>query len=94
MLVRGAQAHQSYLAANAGAGNPVTSGLVRGLQAKIFFQGADMVTAHQKAVGMLYRGAQQQAALMAYMDNFRLMAFLALLCVPMLLLFKKIKKHD
>jgi DHA2 family multidrug resistance protein len=53
-----------------------------------------MVTAHQKAVGMLYRSAQQQAALMAYMDNFRLMAFLALLCVPMLLLFRQVKKHD
>jgi DHA2 family multidrug resistance protein len=94
MLVRGAQAHQNYLAANAGAGNPVSGALVRGLQAKFFSQGVDMVTAHQKAVGMLYRSAQQQSALMAYMDNFRLMAFLALLCIPMLLLFKKVKKHD
>jgi DHA2 family multidrug resistance protein len=94
MLVRGAQAHQNYLSANAGAGNPVTGGLVRGLQARLFSQGADMVTAHQKALGVLYRSVQQQAALMAYMDNFRLMAFLALLCVPLLLLFQKVKKHD
>jgi DHA2 family multidrug resistance protein len=36
MLVRGAQAHQNYLAANVGAGNPVTSGLMRGLGAKSF----------------------------------------------------------
>jgi len=43
---------------------------------------------------MLYRGVQQQAALMAYMDNFRLMAFLALLCIPLLLLFQRVKKHD
>jgi DHA2 family multidrug resistance protein len=94
MLVRGAQAHQNYLAANAGAGNSIAGGLVRGLQAKLFSQGADMVTAHQKAIGMLYRSVQQQSALMAYMDNFRLMAFLALLCIPMLLLFKKVKRHD
>ena len=94
MLVRGAQTHQNYLTGNAGAGNPVTGALVRGLQAKFFSQGVDMVTAHQKAVGMLYRGVQQQAALMAYMDNFRLMAFLALLCVPLLLLFQRVKKHD
>jgi len=94
MLVRGAQAHQNYLAANAGAGNPIAGGVVRGLQAKLFSQGVDMVTAHQKAVGMLYRSVQQQAALMAYMDNFRLMAFLALLCVPLLLLFQRVKKHD
>ena len=94
MLVRGAQAHQNYLAANVGAGNSITSGLVQGLQAKLFSQGADMVTAHQKALGTLYRSTQQQASLMAYMDNFRLMASLALLCVPMLLLFQRLKKHD
>jgi DHA2 family multidrug resistance protein len=89
MLVRGAQAHQNYLSANAGVGNPITGALVRGLQAKLFSQGADMVTAHQIALGTLYRSVQQQAALMAYMDNFRLMAFLSLLCVPMLLLFRR-----
>jgi DHA2 family multidrug resistance protein len=94
MLVRGAQAHQNYLSANAGVGNPFAGGLVRGLQAKLFSQGADMVTAHQMALGALYRSTQQQAALMAYMDNFRLMAFLALLCVPMLLLVQRVKKHD
>jgi DHA2 family multidrug resistance protein len=94
MLVRGAQTHQNYLSANAGAGNPVTGALVRGLQAKLFSQGVDMVTAHHKAVGMLYRSVQQQAALMAYMDNFRMMAFLALLCAPLLLLFQRVKKHD
>jgi DHA2 family multidrug resistance protein len=94
MLVRGAQTHQNYLTASASAGNPVAGGFVRGLQARFFSQGADMVTAHQKALGALYRSVQQQAALMAYMDNFRLMALLALLCVPLLLLFKKVKKHD
>jgi DHA2 family multidrug resistance protein len=94
MLVRGSQAHQNYLTANAGAGNPVTGAMVRGLQARLFSEGADMVTAHQKALGVLYRSVQQQAALMAYMDNFRLMAFLALLCIPLLLLFQRVKKHD
>jgi len=94
MLVRGAQAHQNYLAANVGAGNPVTSGMIRGLGAKFFSQGADMATAQHMALGSLYRSTQQQASLMAYMDNFRLMALLVLLCVPTLLLFRKLKKHD
>jgi DHA2 family multidrug resistance protein len=94
MLVRGAQTHQNYLAANTGAGNPIAGGFVRGLQARLFAQGADMVTAHHKALGALYRSMQQQSALMAYMDNFRLMAFLALLCMPLLLLFRRVKKHD
>jgi DHA2 family multidrug resistance protein len=94
MLVRGAQAHQNYLTANASTGNPIAGALVRGIQAKLFSQGVDMVTAQHQAVGLLYRSVQQQAALMAYMDNFRLMAFLSLICAPLLLLFKKLKKHD
>jgi DHA2 family multidrug resistance protein len=92
MLVRGSQAHQSYLAANAGTGNPVASGLVRGLQVKLFAQGADMATAHQKALGALYRSMQQQSALLAYADNFRLIAVLALLCIPLILLLQRVKK--
>jgi DHA2 family multidrug resistance protein len=93
MLVRGSQIHQNYLAANAGAENPVEGGFVRGLQARLFSQGVDMVTAHQKALGALYQSVQQQAALLAYADNFRLLAFLALLCLPLVLLFQKVRKH-
>jgi DHA2 family multidrug resistance protein len=66
---------------------------VRGLQARLFSQGVDMVTAHQKALGALYQSVQQQAALLAYADNFRLLAFLALLCLPLVLLFQKVRKH-
>jgi DHA2 family multidrug resistance protein len=93
LLVRGAQAHQSYLAADASAGNPVLGGLVRGIQAKLFSQGTDAVSAQHKALGALYRIVQQQAALLAYADNFKLLAILALLCIPLLLLFKRVKKH-
>jgi DHA2 family multidrug resistance protein len=92
MLVRGAQVHQSYLAANAGAGNPLAGQFVHGLQSKLFAAGADMVTAHQEALGTLYRSTQQQASLMAYMDNFRLLAFLALLCIPLVLLFRRVER--
>jgi len=94
MLVRGSQIHQNYLAANAGAGNPIEGGFVRGFQARLFSQGADMVTAHQQALGALYRSVQQQSALLAYTDNFHLLAILSLLCIPLVLLFQKVKKHD
>jgi DHA2 family multidrug resistance protein len=92
MLVRGAQIHQSTLAADAG--SPLASGLARGLQARLFSQGADMVTAQHKALGMIYRSVQQQSALMAYADNFRLIAILAFACIPLLLLFQRVKRHD
>jgi DHA2 family multidrug resistance protein len=92
MLVRGAQLHQTTLAADAG--NPLTSGLANGLQAKLFSEGTDAVTAHQKALGVIYRSVEQQSSLLAYADNFRLIAVMALLCIPLLLLFKQLKKHD
>jgi DHA2 family multidrug resistance protein len=93
MLVRGSQVHQNYLAADA-AGSPVSSALLQGLQEKLFMQGADPVTAHLKALGAIYRSVEQQAILLAYADNFRLMAFLALLCIPLVLLFQRVRKHD
>jgi hypothetical protein len=72
----------------------MTSGLASGLQAKLFTQGADAVTAHQKALGVIYRSVEQQSSLLAYADNFRLIAVMALLCIPLLLFFKQLKKHD
>jgi DHA2 family multidrug resistance protein len=93
LLVRGSQAHQSYLAANAPAGSPIANGLARGLQAKLFTLGADNWSAQHKALGAIYRMVQQQAALLAYADNFKLLAMMSLACVPLVLLFKRVKKH-
>jgi DHA2 family multidrug resistance protein len=93
LLVRGSQVHQTILAADAGAGNPVAGRLVRGLQGRLFSQGTDPVTAHQKALGALYRSVQQQSALLAYADNFRLIAVLSLACIPLVLLFQRVKRH-
>jgi DHA2 family multidrug resistance protein len=94
MLVRGGQTHQSILAGNVGVGSPMASMMARGLQGRLFMQGTDMVTAHQKALGMLYRSVQQQSALLAYADNFRLIAILAFSCIPLLLLIKKVERHN
>jgi hypothetical protein len=42
---------------------------------------------------MLYRAIQQQASLLSYADNFRMLSFLALLCIPLVLLFRRAQKH-
>ena len=94
MLVRGAQTHQNTLAGDVGLGSPMAGMMARGLQARLFLQGADSFTAHQKALGALYRSALQQSALLAYADNFRLIAILAFACLPLLLLLKKVERHD
>jgi len=63
-LVRGSQIHQSYLAANVTAGNPAVIEMLRGLQTNFYLGGTDTYTAHQKAVGMLYKIVQKQASLL------------------------------
>jgi DHA2 family multidrug resistance protein len=92
-LVRGAQAHQSYLAANLTAGNPATLRMIQGLGARFFHAGASASAAHQEALGALYRSVLQQSAVLAYADNFRLLAYLSLACIPLVLLFQRVKKH-
>jgi DHA2 family multidrug resistance protein len=95
-VARGAQVHQRYLAANVTAGNPIVSKMIHGLEAKVFHGGAGAYTAHHKALGMLYGGVQRQASLLAYMDNFRMLGFLSLLCIPLALCFRNVRKqpHD
>jgi DHA2 family multidrug resistance protein len=90
-LVRGTQVHQSYLAANVMAGNPTATSMIHGLQAKLMVEGASVVNARQQAMGFLYRSVQHQSSLLAYADNFRMLGYLALLCVPLAMFFRRVK---
>ena len=45
------------------------------------------------ALGALYGITRQQAAVLAYGDNFRLLGFLALLCIPLVIFFRGVPKH-
>ncbi len=90
-LVRGAQTHQNYLAAGITANDPTVLAALKGLQARFFFEGASTSTAQVDAMGSIYRAIQQQASLLAYADNFRMMAYLALLCIPLLLLMARLR---
>jgi DHA2 family multidrug resistance protein len=47
--------------------------------------------AGQAASGVLYGQLLQQSSLGAYIDNFRLLAILCVICLPFLFLFKKTK---
>ena len=52
---------------------------------------SDPITASRQAYGEIYQTLVRQATLLAYIDNFRFLAFLCLLCVPTALLFKKVR---
>ncbi len=57
----------------------------------MFAQETDPVTASGRAYGFLYGTLNQQATLSAYVDNFRLLGYLPLVCIPLVFLFKKVK---
>jgi DHA2 family multidrug resistance protein len=90
-LVRGAQIHQNYLGANVTVGSPVATAMVHGLQAKFGTGGAGAGNAHELALGFLYRSVQHQSSLLAYADNFRLLGYLALLCIPLAMFFQQLR---
>jgi hypothetical protein len=48
--------------------------------------------AHHQAYGAIYRTLQQQASLWSYLDVFRLLVIVCLVCVPLVFLFKKPKR--
>ncbi len=93
MLVRRSQTHQTYLGAHLTAGAGTASGIIAGLEAKLRLSGFDAFTAHHMAVGAIYRMVEQQASLLAYVDNFRLMGYFALLSMPLVLFFQRVGKH-
>jgi DHA2 family multidrug resistance protein len=93
-LVRGSQTHQNYLAANVTATSPTAMAALEGLQAKFANGGASAFTAHQDALAAIYRSIQQQASLLAYADNFRLLGYLALACMPLLTLLVRLKHRS
>ena len=54
-------------------------------------QGADAVHAAAQAQQMIYNMVQRQATLLAFLENFRLLAFTFLAVIPLMLFMKKIK---
>jgi DHA2 family multidrug resistance protein len=92
-LVRGTQIHQSYLVADVTAGAAALGPRLHGFETRAFLAGACPTSAQQKALGLLYALVQRQASLAAYVDNFRLLGGLALLCIPLALLFRGVNKN-
>jgi DHA2 family multidrug resistance protein len=44
------------------------------------------------ALGAIYKMVQQQASLLAYADSFTVLGYLALVAMPMVLMFQRVQK--
>jgi DHA2 family multidrug resistance protein len=92
MLARRSQLHQSVLAAHVTPYDPSVQQFLTRTQGLLVRGGADPVTANRRSLALLYGTVQQQAATLSFLDLFRIMGLLFLICVPFVILFRK-QKH-
>jgi DHA2 family multidrug resistance protein len=90
-LQRAAQTHQAYLAANINPSNPLA---IRAAQALAATHGslASSGSASDSAyagLALLYGQVQRQASLLAYMDQYRMFAYMLACLIPLVLLLKR-----
>lgn len=90
MLARGAQVHQAAMTSHLTPYDPAFQERMRQIQGALSTQ-VNPASATQQAYGTIYGILGRQAMLMSYIDNFRLLAFLCVLCVPATLLFKRVR---
>jgi MFS transporter, DHA2 family, multidrug resistance protein len=93
VVSRGAQAHQSLMVGHMSQFNPVFNQKLATIQGSLAGQ-AGAPAAHDQAYGLLYQTLQQQASYWSYIDNFRMLMIVCLLCVPLVFLFKKAQRRS
>jgi MFS transporter, DHA2 family, multidrug resistance protein len=89
-LARGSQQHLAVFSSHLSIFDPAFRERLNAL-IHMFSANSDPVSAAQKAYGAIYGIAVRQAMLMSYIDNFRLMAYLCVLCIPAALLFARVR---
>jgi DHA2 family multidrug resistance protein len=86
-LARGAQTHQAVMAAHLTPYDPAVQERLHQLAGPGSAPGA-----FTQAYGAIYGTLVRQATLMSYIDNFRLLAFLCVICIPAIFLFKTVRR--
>ena len=86
MLSRGGQIHQAALVRNINPYDPEVQQRVQQLTHVLPGGGGT-----GQAYGIIYGMVARQAMVLSYIDNFRMLAFLCLICVPAVFLFKRVR---
>jgi DHA2 family multidrug resistance protein len=90
-LERAAQTHQAYLGAHINASNPLAARAAAGLAAvhgSVASSGSASDSAYA-GLALLYGQVQRQAELLAYMDQYRMFAYMLAALIPLVLLLKR-----
>jgi MFS transporter, DHA2 family, multidrug resistance protein len=86
---RHSQAHMHDLASNVNQYNPAAQSMIQAMKQGFIARGMDVATATQQAYAGLFGMVQRQAAMMAYIDTFFLLAVMFIACLPLILIMKK-----
>jgi DHA2 family multidrug resistance protein len=92
-LYRRQQYHRVLLGANVNPYNQTAQGVIHSIQSALMARGSDALQALQQAYGVVGGMVQRQAAMLSFVDTFRMMALVFLLVLPLLLLLKRPKTH-
>ena len=90
LIIRRAQVHQALMVGHLTPFDPVyVERLAAATQALTPQSGP--VLAQMQAQGLIYGTLLSQASLWAFVENFRLFGLLCVLCLPLVLLFKRVR---
>jgi DHA2 family multidrug resistance protein len=91
LVARGAQTHQALMVGHLTPTDPVFTQRLAAAQHALA-QHADPVTALHQAYGLIYGTLNAQAHLWAFVDTFRVFGLMVLCCLPLIFLFKRVKR--
>jgi len=91
MLDRRAQFHMSRLTERANELSAAYRNMLNGLQLKLVAAGSTAAHANAQAHGMVYGTIQRQAAMLAFLDDFKMLGIVFFAVIPVLLLMRKPK---
>jgi MFS transporter, DHA2 family, multidrug resistance protein len=94
ILARDRQEHINVLGAHVSAYAPSTRMMFESMRSAFVARGADLATATERAYAALFGAVQRQAAMMAFLDGFRLIAVVFLLLLPLVALMRKPRHHE
>jgi DHA2 family multidrug resistance protein len=92
-IERGSQLHQNYLVAQATPLSDTYRSMLSGAAQNFIAHGSSIAQAAAQAQALLYGMIERQATMLAYVDDFRVLAWVSLAIVPFMFLMKKMRPH-
>lgn len=91
LLERRTQFHQARLMEHVNPMNPAFRNMTNGTAVRLMAQGSSAAQAAAQAHGFIYSIVQRQAAMLAFLDNFKMLGIVFFAVIPVLLLLKRPK---